>query len=334
VARLGSARFGSAGRRGRFINVPGAGQGGPLRLHGLLLGRTDRRRAGHVGADAQRAETVDDVGVDLQGRLRGLDFIDQGRVVEPQGLNGLLVVDMQAAPDDLLVDVVQPVLAKGPGPETFLGVLDVGDAQVEDLDHVEHLAEHLGLLVVAGQAVEDRTLAVLKAVREVVSIPVAVKLSPFFTSVAHLAGRLAAEGAAGLVLFNRFYQPDLDLEELEVARTLQLSTSAELPLRLRWLGVLAGRVDCSLACSGGVHSAEDALKAVMSGADAVQLVSALLRHGPARLAEVRRDLEAWLEEHEYESLAQAKGSLGLLRCPDPRAYERANYVQILQTWER
>jgi len=185
-----------------------------------------------------------------------------------------------------------------------------------------------------GQAVEDRTLAVLKAVREVVSIPVAVKLSPFFTSVAHLAGRLAAEGAAGLVLFNRFYQPDLDLEELEVARTLQLSTSAELPLRLRWLGVLAGRVDCSLACSGGVHSAEDALKAVMSGADAVQLVSALLRHGPARLAEVRRDLEAWLEEHEYESLAQAKGSLGLLRCPDPRAYERANYVQILQTWER
>lgn len=181
--------------------------------------------------------------------------------------------------------------------------------------------------------VEQRTLDILKAVKGAVTIPVAVKLSPFYSSLPHFVTRLEAAGADGIVLFNRFYQPDIDVEELEVARTLRLSTSADLPLRLRWLAVLSAQTACSLAASGGVHGAIDALKAVMAGAHAVQLVSALLRNGPEHLGRVLDELRAWLVEHEYESLQQAQGSFNLARCPDPRAFERSNYVRILQAWE-
>lgn len=184
----------------------------------------------------------------------------------------------------------------------------------------------------SGEILERRTLQMLSAVKHAVSIPVAVKLSPFYSSLAHFARRLEEYGADGLVLFNRFYQPDLDIEALEVAPTLRLSDPSELLLRLRWLAILSGRVRPSLAVSGGVHSAVDAIKAVMAGADAVQVVSALLKNGPDRLRTLRQDLALWLEEHEYDSLAQMKGSLSLLRCPDPAAHERANYMTILQSW--
>lgn len=184
----------------------------------------------------------------------------------------------------------------------------------------------------SGEILERRTLQMLAAVKEAVSIPVAVKLSPFYSSLSHFARRLDSYGADGLVLFNRFYQPDLDIEALEVAPTLRLSDPSELLLRLRWLAILSGRVRPSLAVSGGVHSAVDAIKAVMAGADAVQVVSALLKNGPDRLRTLRQDLALWLEEHEYDSLAQMKGSLSLLRCPDPAAHERANYMTILQSW--
>ena len=181
--------------------------------------------------------------------------------------------------------------------------------------------------------VEQRTIEVLKAVKAAVSIPVAVKLSPYYSSLPHFVTRVEAAGADGVVLFNRFYQPDIDVEALEIERTLRLSTSADLPLRLRWLAVLSAQTACSLAASGGVHGALDALKAVMAGAHAVQMVSALLRRGPEHLGEVLGELRAWLVEHEYESLAQAQGSFNLSRCPDPRAYERSNYVRILNSWE-
>lgn len=184
----------------------------------------------------------------------------------------------------------------------------------------------------SGEILERRTLQMLAAVKHAVSIPVAVKLSPFYSSLAHFARRLDEYGADGLVLFNRFYQPDLDVEALEVAPTLRLSDSSELLLRLRWLAILSGRIRPSLAITGGVHSAVDAVKAVMAGADAVQVVSALLKNGPDRLRTLRQDLTLWLEEHEYDSLAQMKGSLSLLRCPDPAAHERANYMTILQSW--
>jgi dihydroorotate dehydrogenase (fumarate) len=180
--------------------------------------------------------------------------------------------------------------------------------------------------------VERRILEMLRLVRTRVRIPVAVKLSPFYSALAHFARQLDAAGADGLVIFNRFYQPDIDIEELEVARRLELSESSELLLRLRWLAILSGRVGASLAVTGGVHTAHDAVKAVMCGAHAVQMVSALLRHGPAHLAAVRAGMAEWLEAHEYESLRQMQGSMSLLRCPDPKAYERTNYVELLQSW--
>jgi dihydroorotate dehydrogenase (fumarate) len=183
-----------------------------------------------------------------------------------------------------------------------------------------------------GAAVEQRLLDTVRAVKTSVGIPVAVKLSPFFSSLAHLAGELDRTGADGLVLFNRFYQPDIDPEMLDAVPRLTLSTSDELLLRLRWLAILSGRVRTSLAVTGGVHTAIDAVKAIMAGAQAVQVVAALLQHGPRHLALLQRELRHWLEEHEYESLKQAQGSLSLRHCPDPGAYERGNYMRVLQTW--
>ena len=184
-----------------------------------------------------------------------------------------------------------------------------------------------------GDAVEERMISVVKAVKKEVSIPVAVKLSPFYSSLANLAGQLDQAGVDGLVLFNRFYQPDINVEELEVERSLQLSTSSELPLRLRWLAILSGRVRPSLAVTGGVHTPADVIKAIMAGAHAVQLVSALLQRGPEYLRVLRGEMARFLEEHDYESLDQMRGSMDLLACPDPKAYERANYMHILQSWK-
>jgi dihydroorotate dehydrogenase (fumarate) len=171
-------------------------------------------------------------------------------------------------------------------------------------------------------------------VRTAVRMPVAVKLSPFYTALAHLAARLDVVGVDGLVLFNRFYQPDIDVERLEVARTLALSDSSELLLRVTWLAVLSPLTRASLAVSGGVHTAIDAVKAVMAGAHAVQMVSALLRNGPGHLRAVRESMVLWLEEHEYDSLQQMRGSMNAQRCPDPKAFARANYVHILQDWRQ
>jgi dihydroorotate dehydrogenase (fumarate) len=187
-------------------------------------------------------------------------------------------------------------------------------------------------LQVPGEAIEQQVLEAARLVRAAVTIPVAVKLSPFFSSTAHLAGRLDDAGVNGLVLFNRFYQPDIDIEQLDVVPHLQLSNSSELLLRLRWLAILSGRVRAGLACSGGVHTAADAVKAVMAGAHAVQLVSVLLHDGPERLATLRQDLERWMTDHEYTSVEQMRGSMSLGRCPDPAAFERGNYVKLLQTW--
>ena len=184
-----------------------------------------------------------------------------------------------------------------------------------------------------SQSVERRTLEGLKAAKQAVKIPVSVKLSPFYSSLANLAKQLDDEGADGLVLFNRFYQPDIDVEELEVVPSLQLSDSSELLLRLRWLAILSGHFKGSLACSGGVHSHLDAIKAVMAGAHAVQLVSVLLKRGPAYLATLRDGIASWMEEHEYASIEQMVGSMSHQKSPNPQALERANYMRILQGWK-
>ncbi len=180
-----------------------------------------------------------------------------------------------------------------------------------------------------GSAVESRVITAARAVRDAVTIPVAVKLSPFFSSVPHLVAQLAGAGAGGVVLFNRFYQPDLDVDLLEVVPRLRLSDSSELPLRLRWLALLSGRVDVDLAASGGIHGVADAVKAVMAGAHAVQVVSALLRNGPDHLAVLREGLEQWLDRKGYDSLDQLRGSLSAHTVPDPAAFERGNYLKVL-----
>jgi dihydroorotate dehydrogenase (fumarate) len=186
----------------------------------------------------------------------------------------------------------------------------------------------------SGSFEEQNILDMVRAVKATVKIPVAVKLAPFYSSLAHFATQLDRAGADGLVLFNRFYQPDIDVEALEVSRLLTLSESSELLLRLRWLAILSGCVRPSLACSGGVHTVQDAIKAVMAGAHAVQIVSALLRHGPDVLRTLLSQLEEWLEQHDYSSLGQMQGSMNLRRCSDPRSYERANYIHLLQSFPR
>ncbi len=185
-----------------------------------------------------------------------------------------------------------------------------------------------------AEGVEQGIVRMVESVVRETRLPVAVKLSPFWTSLTHLARRFERAGADGLVLFNRFYQPDIDLEQLDVALTLRLSDSSELLLRLRWLALLSGRLNLSLAVSGGVHTGLDALKAVMAGAHGVQMVSAILEHGPEHIATVRAEMETWLEEHEYESLRQAQGSMNLARCQHPETYERGNYLKILQGYSR
>ncbi|MBZ0113004.1 MAG: dihydroorotate dehydrogenase-like protein [Thermoanaerobaculia bacterium] len=182
----------------------------------------------------------------------------------------------------------------------------------------------------SASAIEDRLVDLVRHLRRLVDIPLAIKLSPFYTAPVHLARRLIEAGADGLVLFNRFYQPDIDPEALEVEPSLRLSDSSELLLRIRWLAVLSGQIEASFAVTGGVHSAVDAIKALMAGADAVQVVSLLLRHGPERLTQLRAEVATWLEEHEYGALSELKGSMNHSRCPDPGAFERANYLRILR----
>jgi dihydroorotate dehydrogenase (fumarate) len=183
-------------------------------------------------------------------------------------------------------------------------------------------------------AVERRVIDIVAVLKESIGIPLAVKLSPFYSSLPHLCRQLDQIGADGLVLFNRFYQPNIDLDTREIVPTLHLSDSSELLLRLRWIAILAGRVRPSLALTGGVHDALDAVKAVMAGADCVQVVSTLLRYGPSQLTRIRRDFERWGDEHHYESIGQLRGSLSLVRCADPAAFERGNYLRVLQSWQR
>jgi dihydroorotate dehydrogenase (fumarate) len=181
-------------------------------------------------------------------------------------------------------------------------------------------------------AVESRYVDLVAAVKSEVKVPVAVKVSPYFSAMANMAARLAGAGASGLVLFNRFLQPDILLEELEVAPRLVLSTSDELRLVLRWIAILHGRIDASFAATGGAHAPDDVLKCLLAGADCVMLASCLLRNGPAHVTRLLRGVEAWMREREYESVTQMKGSLSQRACPDPDAFERANYMKALKSY--
>lgn len=180
--------------------------------------------------------------------------------------------------------------------------------------------------------IEDTYVDILRSVKEQVSIPVAVKLSPFFTNFANMARRLEAVGADGLTLFNRFYQPDLDLESLEVSPNILLSTPMAMRLPLRWIAILRDQVGLSLAATSGVHRATDAIKMLMVGADVTMLCSALLRHGVKHITTVENEIQAWMEEHEYESVRQLQGSMSQKNCPDPAAFERAQYMRAVSSY--
>jgi dihydroorotate dehydrogenase (fumarate) len=180
--------------------------------------------------------------------------------------------------------------------------------------------------------VEQTYLQIVRDVRSTVKIPIAVKVGPYFSAFANMAARFSDAGANALVLFNRFYQPDLDLEELTVVPNLVLSSSHEMRLPLRWVAILYGRVPVDLAITSGVHSHIDVLKGLMAGANVTMVASELLRHGVNRLGDIRQDLASWLEDHEYESVEQLQGSMSQRNVASADAYVRANYIKMLQSW--
>ncbi|MGE3598350.1 MAG: dihydroorotate dehydrogenase-like protein [Dehalococcoidia bacterium] len=184
----------------------------------------------------------------------------------------------------------------------------------------------------SGQQVEERYLALLEALRARVSLPIVMKLAPQFSSLPHFVRRIEQAGAQGVSLFNRFFQPDIDLEDLSINDQLKLSTSADSLLAMRWLAILHGRTRLSLAATGGVHTADDALKMLLAGADVVHMASALLLHGPSRLGEVLQGMVAWMEAREYASVRQLRGSLSQQHQADPSVFARDSYIRVLDSF--
>jgi dihydroorotate dehydrogenase (fumarate) len=180
--------------------------------------------------------------------------------------------------------------------------------------------------------IEQVYVDVAKAVKSSVIIPVALKLSPFFTNVVNISNSLVSAGVDGLVLFNRFYQPDIDIEKLEVEPNLKLSKASEMRLPLRWIAILYGRIQADLAHTTGIYTATDVIKSIMAGANVTMMCSALLKHGENHIADVLKDTAEWMEEHEYESIEQMRGSMSQKNCPEPTAFERANYMKSLQSY--
>jgi dihydroorotate dehydrogenase (fumarate) len=187
---------------------------------------------------------------------------------------------------------------------------------------------------VTGAQLEEEYVKLVRDVRATVEIPIALKLSPFFTSIPNMAKRFVEAGANGLVLFKRFYQPDLDLDALEIVPNLELRTSSELRLPLRWIAILSGRVAADFALTSGVHSAIDVLKTMMAGASVAMMTSELLEHGIGRLTAILADMQGWIVEHEYDSIASMKGSMSQQAVAEPAAFERANYMKALGSFDR
>jgi dihydroorotate dehydrogenase (fumarate) len=236
---------------------------------------------------------------------------------------------IRRAKDAVAVPVIASLNGASPGGWIeFARSIERAGADALELN-VYHLPTDPGR---TGAEVERTYLDLVHTVRRNIAIPLAVKLPHFFSAIANIARELAHAGADGLVLFNRFYQPDFDLERLEVVPNLTLSTPAELRLRLRWVAILYGHVQADLAITGGVHSAEDVLKAAMAGAACAMTTSALLQRGVEHVRTVLADVRRWMEEHEYESIRQMRGSMSQRHVADPAAFERANYVKVLRSF--
>jgi dihydroorotate dehydrogenase (fumarate) len=219
----------------------------------------------------------------------------------------------------------------GTSPESWLKfarIIEQAGADALELN----LYEVVTNLAMPGEVVEARLAGIVKEVKRMLRIPIAVKVSPFFTAFGNMARQLDAAGADGIVLFNRFYQPDVDLKTMTPIVNVRLSDSSELRLRLQWLAVLYGRVRPSLAVSGGVATPDDGIKSILAGADAVQIVSALLRHGPGHVDAMRSGLERWMDWHHFDRLDEARGRASLERVADTETFERAQYIRTLQSW--
>ncbi len=236
---------------------------------------------------------------------------------------------VRRAKDELSIPVVGSLNGTSAGGWTLYGRI-LEDAGVDALELNIYLIA--ADPQVSGEAVERRYLDLVAQLREAVDVPLAVKIGPYFSSMAHMAIRLAEAGADGLVLFNRFYQPDIDLDTLTVAPNLHLSHSPEGLVVLRWLAILRDYLTIDLAATTGIHEAADAVKAILAGANVAMMASALLRNGPAQLASVAQGVQAWFDERDYASVGQARGSLSQKNTPDPTAFERANYMQTLTSY--
>ncbi|MEL7206842.1 MAG: dihydroorotate dehydrogenase-like protein [Actinomycetota bacterium] len=314
-----------------------------------------RLRSPLIASSSPMTATVD--------RLRRLDDAGVGAVVLPSLFEEQLEADARTVGRVLDLGQGHPEAAGyfpdlddyTTGPDRYLELVEQARAALEvpvlaSLNGTtsELLVRHASLVEAAGAdaielnlysvaadpahdsaAVEQQALDQVAAVRAATSLPLAVKIGPFFTAMAHMAQRLVDAGAGALVLFNRFYQPDIDPETLEVTPHLELSLPGEMRLPLRWVALLSGRLDVDLCLTTGVHRPADAARALLAGADVVALASALIEHGPGHVSHVEQGLSAWMVDHEYESVAQLRGSVSQASVEHPETYERANYLKVL-----
>jgi dihydroorotate dehydrogenase (fumarate) len=273
-----------------------------------------------------------------QDRLELAERLDQGTFSYAESLTYFPEPEeFRLGPDEYLQHITRakaavkiPVIASLNGSSAggwtqYAKAIEQAGADALELN-IYHIPTDMDL---TSEDVEDTYLEIVKAVKSEVKIPVAVKLSPFFTNFANMAKRLDATGVNGLVLFNRFYQPDIDLESLEIKPNILLSTPMAMRVPLRWIALLYGRLQASMAATSGIHRASDALKMLMAGADVTMLCSVLIRHGVRQIAAIERDMVAWMEEHDYTSVTQLKGSLSQKNCANPTAFERAQYMKAL-----
>jgi len=298
------------------------------------------RRMEDAGASAVVLQSLFEEEIDIESDE--LDrFLDAGSALSPEAITHFPELTHRVAGPDAYLEHIRK--AKSAVKIPIIGSLN-GTSKGGWLKYAREMeqagADALELNVyyipvdptVSGEQVEQQYIELLRAVKAEVHIPVAVKLGPYFSSLANVASRLDSAGANALVLFNRFYQPDFDLEALEVVPNLILSNSHELLLRLHWIAVLYGRVNADLALTGGVHSPTDVIKAMMAGARVAMMTSALLKRGISYLDTVCTELLIWMGEHEYDSIRQMQGSMSRNAVPQPKAFERANYVKVLSSY--
>lgn len=270
------------------------------------------------------------------------DLYEYGSAISPESFGGYVpemtgyntgpehyLELLEKAKDNLTIPVIASLNGMSPGGWTrYARTMQEAGADALELN-VYRVATDINM---TGSEIEKGYIDLVSDVKESIDIPLAVKISPYFSSLASMCRRLVEAGANGLVLFNRFYQPDINLEELQVKPDIVLSSPVNLRLPLRWTAILRGRLDASIAASSGVHTGEDVVKLLLSGADVTQMASALLKYGPSHLATVLFEMESWFAERDYTSIEQGKGSLSQASSADPEAFERTNYMRSLVTY--